>query len=72
MKKAEEYVKDIHGCDLDTETTAILVKSYKEYAKKVAENALEVASENLYDCHSSLSAWESNKKDILNTEIITP
>lgn len=49
-----------------------LIELIKEYGKDVARQALLDASVNLTDCHSSLSAWKSNKSEILETEIKTP
>lgn len=75
MKTAEDYVKEIHGYDLDDNTTEILAASYRKYAKQVAEQALQDAAENAttvvdksrYGCKIVV-----NKQSILNTEIQLP
>jgi hypothetical protein len=71
MKTAEEYVKDIHGHDLDSETTAVLVKSYREYAKQVADQALKDASRRATYIRFGKSV-SINPDSITNTEIQLP
>jgi hypothetical protein len=68
MKTAEEYVKDIHGYDLDAQTTATLVKSYREYARQVAEQVLKDATKKqILGKTATLIVL-----NILTTEIKTP